>query len=139
MTPLPSSQLAALKKLCAEATPGPWLTNMSSDGLRVNQKIGEGPHPQLGEAICKWSGDSPGREKNLAFIAAARSALPALIEYCEQLTAALEKISAIGPAGEPEGVKKGQDFDTWDDGFCEAWRRAGDIARAALSSKGDAT
>lgn len=54
---------------------------------------------------------------------------------------ALGHIAELGPAGQeqacdPVAASSEDDpqFALYDQGFCEAWRRAGDIARAAVSS-----
>lgn len=56
-----------------------------------------------------------------------------------QLAAAVKVISElkeIGPPGDPIRAPSDQEkFDIWDDGYCEAWRRAGDMARNYFQQK----
>ncbi len=78
-----SDELSALRKLCADATPPPWRT-----GRHVFRTI----YSQLGSDDGKLSGvmDLPA---DAAFTAAARSALPALVDevaYLQQLQEAID-------------------------------------------------
>lgn len=75
-------KLDELKKLCEEATPGPWdFRHGSPDGFDHWELW----NPETGEFVVQDdSGVEPSKE-NLAFIAAARSALPKLIAEIETL------------------------------------------------------
>lgn len=115
---------AALRELCANATPGPWEIYADDDDV-------------IGQVVCQmwpkqWKimrsnaikpfADTPDPYDNAAFIAAARNALPAVLDALEaaeaevaRLTAALLQIVSRHP-GAPHGEHP-----------------AVDIARAALA------
>ncbi len=76
------SVLERLKELCNAATPGPWFSRESKKGGRwpnIYYKAATGERVYLcdGETWFSWGEDSA------KFVAAARMALPALIELCE--------------------------------------------------------
>ncbi len=81
-----------LKKLAEAATPGEWI----SDEVRTSSgrafRIGTGEMIKAGKGCCIIYDDFPGNPKNersanAAFIAASRSAIPALIERVERAEA----------------------------------------------------
>ncbi|CAB4176841.1 hypothetical protein UFOVP1672_48 [uncultured Caudovirales phage] len=85
-----------LRALAGKATPAPWFSYMSGDGMRVGQKLASGDgHIQLGEAACKWAGEHPQRVYNLEFIAAARNDTPALCDAVEELAKENERLRAV--------------------------------------------
>jgi hypothetical protein len=76
--------IAELKRLLAEATPGPWLHETMA-------KCVSGGTPL--RAICRWSAD----RNDADLIAAGRNALPSLLADIEMLRDALVKISNHRP------------------------------------------
>lgn len=80
-----NAELQHLRSLCERATPGPWRaihgrgsgTVQAKDcAIYINVRRSEDEY--LDETVARWQRDA-------AFIAAARSAVPALIEECERL------------------------------------------------------
>lgn len=77
MTP---DDIKRLRALCEQATqPGPWTVNVNDIG-----KDGDG-HCVVLDAHGMWVADCGNAPADAAFIAAARSALPALLDECEAL------------------------------------------------------
>lgn len=79
-----SNEIARLRELCAKATPGPWR------------------HEQYGTAPCYGLRSTPLHlvvtvqgEDDAAFIAAARTALPALLDDVERLQGELAPLRAL--------------------------------------------
>lgn len=96
----------AIRKLAAEATPGTWIVKEDYyDGLRYSIEIGAADPSEPGEQVivarCK---DKCGlhrklfRREDAAFMAAARSAVPALLDEVERLRE--ERSEARGVARE---------------------------------------
>ena len=92
MTPLTRAAIEELKALAEKATAGGWdvLPSLISTGSRpfVGVNSGNGLI-----AICQTHNgaqDREQRDKNAAFIAAAREAIPALIAKIEEMDAALK-------------------------------------------------
>ena len=69
-----------LRKLCDEATPGPWMYNSHYEVIQDMQD------KQLNAVARK--GNAPENWSNMAFIAAARSAIPALLDEIDRLNKA---------------------------------------------------
>ena len=72
-------ELQAIKVRCDAATPGPW-------------EVSEGGGVWV-DATC-WEGVSGGRADDAAFIAAARTDIPALVVEVEQLRAKVSELEA---------------------------------------------
>ena len=74
-----ADEIAKLRELCANATPGPWGCGFSNRGRIMSSN----------EEICSvWSSEET-HDANAAFIAAARKALPAALDEIERLSEAL--------------------------------------------------
>lgn len=77
-----AEELNTLKELCQDATPGPWVKNSAQGGAQVWAKdldrLGSMRIAQLEHADFDY--------RNAEFIAAARTAVPKLIEQVEFLT-----------------------------------------------------
>ena len=95
--------LDAIQARADAATPGPWKHFHWPEGNEV--------HVTPKKPICAWPGFDGDAGKNAranaAFIAAARTDIPALLAECRRLRAALEEIAADSP---PDDWK---DWDGW--------------------------
>lgn len=81
MTTLTPERRAELKRLCEQATPGPWeVTDESCARCRK-----ENTHEYAIYAIPQGNHDQFIRKEDADFIAAARTALPSLLEEVERL------------------------------------------------------
>jgi len=75
-----------LKELCSKATPGNWFV-AGPTHLVIATRLQPDPHngKRIATTIVEDVGGKVQAEYNAAFIACARTALPALIEYVEAL------------------------------------------------------
>ena len=91
---LSDDELARLRALCDEATPGPWVSHATSDhrGMVCVEERSAYWVETVAECYC-GAHDGHGAA-NAAFVAAARTALPALLDAHARLLTALETISA---------------------------------------------
>ena len=94
-TPLPLAELPALRALAEKATPGPWRQHLVDDttvideaGNTVAQTFPDGG---LDDDV-DFATDTEQREHDAAFIATARTALPAALDEIERLRAENEKL-----------------------------------------------
>lgn len=88
--------LTELKALAEKATPGPWEVQEATFGEKSPSVFtAEGPH--AGTFVCKTNTAMDGTsEKDAAFIAAAREAMPALIDDLIAAREALERVLKNG-------------------------------------------
>ena len=83
-TPTTQEQRAELRRLAAAATPGPWWSNYDDNGFyHLQAKVRPSPY------IAATGGEGDLDEANAAFIAAAREALPRLLDDLAAAEAAL--------------------------------------------------
>ena len=68
--------IAELRRLCDEATPGPWTADIDTDPAAVHQVYGADLHKVIQAAS---------RKPDATFIARARAAVPALLDELERL------------------------------------------------------
>jgi len=95
-TPLTLSELPALRALYEKATPGPWLQHLVDDTIVIDRFSAEIAHtfPEGGEDDdVDFATDTEQRERDAAFIAAARTALPAALDEIERLRAENERLA----------------------------------------------
>jgi len=89
--PLTSEELERLEQIIAKATPGPWLTRSfqtwshARPQLWVMDSIPDRDGKVVANAVCSTTPTNADAESNAAFIAAARAALPRLIEEVKEL------------------------------------------------------
>ena len=82
-----TTTLADLRALCKRATPGPWIDDKTFGGVRASDRV-------VVQSWDKYEETFSNATANRAFIAAARTWLPALIEVAEAaraLTASYEE------------------------------------------------
>ena len=87
-----------LRELCAKATPGPWESNVwiETDGDEW-RATGPGHDEHASDYGSEPGGpDEQAAQADAAFIAAARTAVPALLDECDALRAALREALEIG-------------------------------------------
>ena len=87
--PITPAQRAELARLCEAATAGPWISSVSPDEELYNVLLAPDPDPPKGARpgqtdimlvfATMWGGDDASQVRDLDFIAAARTALPALL------------------------------------------------------------
>ena len=89
--------LSELRLLCERATQGPWLVEALSDPARGNERVVvSDPHAAYGGIVAAGLKN----HENAAFIAAARTWLPALIEVAE----AARTVGTFDDFGDPEAL-----------------------------------
>ena len=92
--------IAQLRALEAAATPGPWKHDLDKDGRR-SQRIESADVVRMDNGavvaslhITAWKQGGRNASPDAAFIAAARTAVPALLAEVERLQAALKRLCA---------------------------------------------
>lgn len=100
MTPL---DLAAIRARTNAATPGPWqaAVSASDDKHWIVLKAHEPTSPRVAVCTTRFSPPEgrPGEQEDAAFIAGARSDVPALCDELERHRALLRDIEWEGPSG----------------------------------------
>jgi hypothetical protein len=103
--PLTDSDLDRLESLAAAATPGPWLANENGMGAPMvyldphsGKLAGEQYQFALDEAGRLFDGTTAAEPADAAFIAAARTAVPALVAA---LRAARAELARVAPPVHP--------------------------------------
>lgn len=126
MTP---DDIKRLRALCEQATqPGPWTVNVNDIG-----KDGDG-HCVVLDAHGMWVADCGNAPADAAFIAAARSALPQLLDECESLRRERDRYAWATPAANvtrPAGCR----CDLWPRGYCRDGCPSSDTTRDRLSAR----
>lgn len=145
MTP---AELAELRRIEQAATPGPWGVEYDGpDGACVRTEQPETDMPHLSKekhvACYCFNGQLENPEADATFIAAARNALPALLDEVERLQAIVRDLAKHDPGeggleGEPmycrfcNGAPTG-DWNNLDNQYIHAescpWRRAREVMR----------
>lgn len=128
----PGGVVARLRRLLAAATPGPW-----AEGF-TGRVVTEGSRPVLGRAVTVVF-DTQAHQGDLALIAAAVNALPALLDAVEAAAAyraaEREHEAALKRYHDPDNTP-GQDHAAWADvlRLSAAHDRAGTKLDAALAA-----
>jgi hypothetical protein len=115
--------LAEIRGRCEAATAGPWKVNWEEDDNSLEVNIDNKEGTIIGGLCMQFYPDySPPSENDAAFIAAARTDIPALLEYIGELEAALDKC-AIGGNHLPSifGIPHPLINATWDE-VCEFYK-----------------
>lgn len=80
-----SARIAELRRICSEATPGPWdqffIGSVAGKSVRIYHEPKDAACIDIAHIPIGWFGDG----SNPEFIAAARTALPELLDEIERL------------------------------------------------------